>query len=246
MARAIQQIKQELENISEKVAQLKEKTYSLYSQYIELLEQAIIKQFIIAAYQLCTQIYPEAFLKLSYSEREELQQNLRKISQENFQEFRENLALNEDLKITTPLELAQWHEYLEDAIITEIDAISKLGNSCLQKAGILPAEIPVQVLEMAIDAEENTQGISSPANLLYLLVETDQDETETQENISKLAVVRLRRSELEFSNSNLTTQRSKIREMGEEIGKLEQKCERHTKELAIAEAEAAWRSSWHL
>ncbi|ELR99178.1 hypothetical protein [Gloeocapsa sp. PCC 73106] len=241
MTRTIQQITKDLETLEQKVAIVSQESYHIYSQYLESLSAALRQQFILASYQLCTQIYPEYFLKLSYSQREQLQQNLIEISQENLQEI-----LAEKQNITDATELAQWQENLENSITVKLDKISKSANDCLQNAKIFPEETPEQILEMAVETEENLTGINTPANLLYLLIDLAEDETETLGSIQRIAIIYLRLLDLEFSSPNLTAQRSKIREISEQINLLEQKYQKRLRELAIAEAEAAWRSSWHL
>lgn len=53
-----------------------------YRQYLLQLGQAVRQQFIRSAYYLCTQAYPEAFLGLSFNQRQDLQQNLQKLGQQ--------------------------------------------------------------------------------------------------------------------------------------------------------------------
>jgi hypothetical protein len=244
MTRSIQQIKQEIDRIEAKVIVISEQIYQNYSQYLDLFNQVVAQQFILAAYQICTQIYPNSFVQLSFSQRESLQQKLRKINQENFRKLLEYFSVEENnLKLNNPVELREWQDNIEQSIILRLEEISKMGNSCLQKAGILPEKIPNKVLEMAIEAEENIPTTSSSANLLNLLIETGEIE---KEGINQITVLRLRLSDIEFSESSLINQRNKIREIKEQINQLNQKYQRQIKELTIAEAEAAWRSSWHL
>ena len=240
----MQQIKQEIDRIEAKVIVISEQIYQNYSQYLDLFNQVVAQQFILAAYQICTQIYPNSFVQLSFSQRESLQQKLRKINQENFRKLLEYFSVEENnLKLNNPVELREWQDNIEQSIILRLEEISKMGNSCLQKAGILPEKIPNKVLEMAIEAEENIPPTSSSANLLNLLIETGEIE---KQGINQITVLRLRLSDIEFSDSSLINQRNKIREIKEQINQLDKKYQRQIKELTIAEAEAAWRSSWHL
>lgn len=240
MSKTIQQIKNELDKIEEKVSLTSQETYKVYQDYLNLLIQVVAKQFILACYQICTQIYPETFLQISFSQRESLQQELRKISQENLQDLLDYSSSEENtLNISNPGELADWLDNLETSLLLKLEDISKLGNDCLQRVGILPEDIPAKIIAMAMEAEDNLPTINSPANLLNIL-------TEKENNISQVTVLKLSLTEIEFSDSNLTTQRNKIRTIKQEIKQLEQKYARQLKELAIAEAETAWRSSWHL
>lgn len=80
MARAIQQIGQELAAIEEKAVNLAQELQKVYGKYLSLLGQSTRKQLILASYQICTQAYPELFLKLSLSDRQKLQDCLRKLA----------------------------------------------------------------------------------------------------------------------------------------------------------------------
>lgn len=81
MARSIKQIQQELDKIKETVANSARELETLYDQYIACLSESAHKQLILAGYQLCTQIYPQAFMAMSLSQRQKLQQNLRQLGQ---------------------------------------------------------------------------------------------------------------------------------------------------------------------
>lgn len=78
----IQQIKQDLEALEQIVTEVSEQMQQLYTNYLEILSNSTQKQLILASYQICTQIYPESFLKLSLNQRQKLQQSLRKLGKE--------------------------------------------------------------------------------------------------------------------------------------------------------------------
>lgn len=82
MGRSISQIQQELEAIEEKVIELGEELQTLYDRYIDRLSNSVQKQLILAGFQLCTQIYPEAFVAMSLAQRQQLQQSLRQLGKE--------------------------------------------------------------------------------------------------------------------------------------------------------------------
>lgn len=81
MARAIQQIEQDLAAIEKKVVNLAQELNEVYGKYLSLLSQSSRKQLILASYQICTQTYPESFLKLSLRDRQKLQDSLRNLAQ---------------------------------------------------------------------------------------------------------------------------------------------------------------------
>lgn len=85
MVRSVETIRKELRALDEATATLAEEFDRLYNGYLVALGRALRQQVVIAAYHLCTQVYPDAFLDLSVSQREHLQQNLRRLSREGQQ-----------------------------------------------------------------------------------------------------------------------------------------------------------------
>ena len=82
MVSKIQQVKQELEALEQTVAETADQLQTTYDDYLDLLGNSAEKQLILAVYQLCTQIYAESFLKLSFSQRQKLQEKLRKVGKQ--------------------------------------------------------------------------------------------------------------------------------------------------------------------
>ncbi|MEM8779789.1 MAG: hypothetical protein AAGF26_13135, partial [Cyanobacteria bacterium P01_G01_bin.49] len=137
-----------------------------------------------------------------------------------------------------------------------LDNLSQEVNHSLQKAKIIPNQLPPKLLEMALQAEEAASTGNSP-NILDLLVETSQKtENENNENeeeepeetdakVTKISAIRLRLSEIEFAEPQLSIQRKAIRQELEKLKKMRKNYHLTQRESAKAEAEAAWRSSWH-
>lgn len=82
MVRAIGQIEQDLAALEETFTTVAQQVQSAYAEYLRLLGEAVQRQLILAAYQVCTQTYPEAFLQLSFSQRQQLQQALQKLARQ--------------------------------------------------------------------------------------------------------------------------------------------------------------------
>lgn len=80
MTKSIQQVKQDLENLKSAVADTAIELKELHFDYLNLLSHSLKQQLIFACYQICTQIYPQAFLDLSLNAKQELQQNFRQIT----------------------------------------------------------------------------------------------------------------------------------------------------------------------
>ncbi|NJK36596.1 MAG: hypothetical protein HC835_03930 [Oscillatoriales cyanobacterium RM2_1_1] len=81
MTGSIKQIEQDISDLEEAIARITEDLKQAYTQYLDGLGQAVRQQLTLATYHLCTQGYPEAFLKLPFSERQNFQQELRHLAQ---------------------------------------------------------------------------------------------------------------------------------------------------------------------
>lgn len=201
MAKAIQQIQQELAAIEERVASLAVEVRQIYANYLNKLSHSARKQLILASYQICTQAYPESFLKLSANDRVKLQENLRKLGKTMHSNLLDLQAISvaEDAKtnllsppeesastteqppeqtntITNPEDLVLWCQQVEKGINQLLETVSHEANFLLQEAFILPDRVPAKVLEIAMQSAEGaavSQG-NSP-NLLNLLVETERE-----------------------------------------------------------------------
>lgn len=357
MAGAVERIEQDLAAMDEKVRAIAQEFHDTYHQYLTNLGQSVRQQLILAGYHICTKGYPERFLKLSFSQRQNLQQSLQKLVQQAqvqlielievaYQDVASADDLDEDevesnaeesnaeesdqpettdtldnaqalsLECPTPefqvlepqtsesqsLELqpsefespelpsgqpsaeqtevqayaspdsalaseaespiveekklaatidvldspeavAYWEERIEEGIVEMLQTLSHAANRLLQKASILPDKLPEPVLEVAAKAGLSTEAVSGPPNLLNLLVETEDDDEE-ESGVTHIIAIQLRLSEIEFSDATLSTWRSKIRSLLARLVQLGRQYQKKQRELAIAEAEDAWRSSW--
>jgi len=81
MARAVEQIERDIAALEETVRAIAAELHSAYTSYLTALGQAVQQQMILASYHLCTQGYPESFLGLSFNQRQQLQQAIRKLGQ---------------------------------------------------------------------------------------------------------------------------------------------------------------------
>lgn len=282
MAKAINIIKKDLIAIEEKVEQLFQRIYHFYDQYLDLLSQSVRRQLIVACYHICTQIYPQPFLKLSFDERHNLQNNLRQLGKqiqelllaylvisdgaktEEISEDIGDILIQEETetqpamlttpdasnspKITNPEELFEWCKYVEKGIQETLDRLSQEVNNQLRKAGILPSRLPSKILEMALQAEESATAVNQTPNLLDIMVEIEKKEGNSRDKITekpmRITAVRLRLSEIEYADPALSVARKQIRDLLDRVKKIRQQHRQVQKDYAIAQAEAAWRSSW--
>ncbi|MBD3561999.1 hypothetical protein H6S82_24585, partial [Planktothrix sp. FACHB-1355] len=81
MARAIEKIEQDIAALEEATSAIAQDFYNTYERYLKGLGQAMRQQLILATYHLCTQAYPQAFLSLSFSQRQQLQKAIRKLAE---------------------------------------------------------------------------------------------------------------------------------------------------------------------
>ncbi|MGJ3253979.1 MAG: hypothetical protein ACFE0J_23030 [Elainellaceae cyanobacterium] len=152
-------------------------------------------------------------------------------------------SLTETNHPLTPDLLLNQQEILEESINEVLQNLSHAANRLMQQSGILPKKVPEKILEAAAKAELSTEVVSPP-HLLNLIVETDNGDDD-ESKITHIMAIRLRASEIEFGDTRLSAWRSKIREFSARLNRLNQDYESKHHELAIAEAEAAWRSSWY-
>lgn len=322
MTKSIQQVKQDLENLKSIVSDTAIELEKLHLNYLDLLSQSLKQQLILACYQICTRLYPQSFLELSLSEKQDLQQNLRQISiqlepklteilkQKELEpeplelnlmaEFIKNLPKTkrrkEDQKeseteidlervkaeleniefieidasdndddeqfavetpprekadFQNPEHLILWHKQIERGIKKTLDVTSRKVNKCLQDARIISDSIPSKVIDVAMQADSskglgsNSQSPAVP-HVIQLSIEIEKDK---KANIFKkpvqVSLVRLRLTELEFSDHQLNAKKGQIRNLMGKIQKLNSQYKAIKQEVAMIEAQAAWRSSWY-
>ncbi len=252
-----QKLKQDLEQIQEQVSLLSVQLRTIYDHYLKDLTQEIKKQLVLAVYHVCTQIYPRNFLTLSFAQREQLQQNIIHTIPEIQNKLLEILNHStEDKKgekeflISNPEELVHWLQKIEKAILLGLDQLSKATNHSLQGANIFPPHLPPQVIDFAMQSEATGQSVSGSPNLLNVFVETGQKDEQDEDSqpptqIAKITAIHLRLVEIELASPNLTIQRRQIRTLSEKLNQLRKQYHKKLQDYAIAEAEMAWRSSWH-
>jgi hypothetical protein len=102
MAKSLQKIEQELKTLSEQTEEVKTELRDRYIRYLEILGNSLKKHLSMVVYQICTQTYPELFLKLSVRERQELQEKIREICNEGAKELSTALDRAETIKLPSP------------------------------------------------------------------------------------------------------------------------------------------------
>lgn len=302
MVRAIQQIETDLKALEQKVSAIAQQIEEAYEDYIQLLGETLQNQLTFSVYQICTQEYPEAFLKLSLSQQQALQKQIRDLGQKaqaNFQlggeilqqvewndeqatALEEMLSEEEDNPETSdqkdsnsnfnletlqallqsgqspsdensPENVKVWCYLQAEAITMILENVSSQANTVLQQAGVLPQELPKEMIDAAIQSEGAGTISNRAPGVLHLMLELERKDQQDQSHSSddeenevmQLSIVRLRVGELEFSAPNLNTKRRTLRTLEQQLQQLDEQYRKLNKERAIAQAELAWRSSWH-
>jgi hypothetical protein len=120
MARSLDQIAKDMAALEEATTAIDEKLQTLYGQYLPVLGTAVRQQLILAAYHLCTQTYPEAFLALSKGQREQVQGALRKLGRQGQSQI-EALIKMDNVSATLSLLLKSADGLTRDAIAAAIE-----------------------------------------------------------------------------------------------------------------------------
>lgn len=178
MVGAIEQVERDISALKAAVAAIAQETSSLYGSYLSVLGQAVRQQLIAASYHLCTHAYPEAFLQLSWSQRQQSQQVLQQLGQQGEQQVRSLLKLLQGATPHDPRDLIQVVEHLESAIVEELQAISQAANQSLQNYNILSGPAVEIALEVAAKAEAAGGTTTGPPNLLIALIDEEADPTQ--------------------------------------------------------------------
>ncbi|MBR8832845.1 MAG: primosomal protein [Stigonema ocellatum SAG 48.90 = DSM 106950] len=96
MARAIERIERDILALEEATRAIAADLQSAYTSYLTTLGQVMRQELNQASYILCTQGYPEKFLSLSLNQRQQLQQAIRRLSQQASEQLLAHSKSQED------------------------------------------------------------------------------------------------------------------------------------------------------
>jgi hypothetical protein len=82
MSANLEQIDRDLESLRQAAQSLAQEGERSYQQYLKILGRAARQQMTLASYHICTQVYPDNFLQLSMSDRQQFQEKLQRLSQQ--------------------------------------------------------------------------------------------------------------------------------------------------------------------
>ncbi|MGY6529812.1 MAG: hypothetical protein ACXITR_07775 [Cyanobacterium sp.] len=146
--------------------------------------------------------------------------------------------------VLNPDDILRFYEEIEDCLGEVLTEISSGVNDLLKEYNILPAQIPAQVLEMALKNKDSSKGVADSPNLLCLVVEKEDIVRKEIKDITPVVAICLRLGEIEFGNNRLSRDRTKIVAIINKLNALQKRYERITRLYAIAQAESQWRSCW--
>jgi hypothetical protein len=243
MGANIYQLQQSLDALEIQAAQLAQHLYSLYQSYLTELGQSVSKQLIRAAYHLCTQTEPEAFVALSLSQQQSLQQGLQKLGWQLQQSLLQALQdiIMADAPRTVPESLVRATQEMEDAIVAALQQTSRDANYLLQDHQILQIQSMDTLFKIAAKADEAGRPITSPPHLLKALVEAK--ESDPEDNVPVVAIY-LQITDIELVDPEVMVWRHQLRQAMQQLMALDKDFAQQQQAQTIAEAEAAWRASW--
>ncbi|MDP5016247.1 hypothetical protein FJR11_05985 [Anabaena sp. UHCC 0187] len=175
MARAIERIEKDITDLKEAISAIAQELNLAYTKYINILGSALQKQLILASYYLCTQEYPDEFLKLSLNQRQKLQQGIRKLSQQAAKELINYIQPPEVTETETVVDAEKQAEKEEKTEEENEENTEKLE------------EKEEQQQEQQQEQQEQQPKALDPSNPIEL-VEWQQDlEEEIQETLQKVS-----------------------------------------------------------
>ncbi|BBA79557.1 hypothetical protein RGRSB_1070 [cyanobacterium endosymbiont of Rhopalodia gibberula] len=168
MSKSLQQIRQDLTVFEKKTKEIALELNRLYSNYLESLSQSVQQQLILACYHICTQIYPEQFLKLSFSKREKLQNNLRQLCQ----------GIQDQLLFYSELPSSVLQATVKEQVVFQLSELEKPSSK---------EEHSSKIDDSEVDPESQVLTSENPEELVNWCKTIEQRINDTLENLSKEA-----------------------------------------------------------
>ncbi len=236
-----QNLANDLLRLANRSHDLGEEVYQLYRRYLTALAKALRHNSIQACYHLCTSCYPLEFLELEPSQQQRLQRSLRRAITNSIIDLLSQLQPLAE--VPSPNELNAWLQNIEEAIGLTLPGLSKKMNHLLQQARVVPQQVPRQLIEAAVRADEISDGGKRP-NILSVLVEKESKEDPENTIIMPVHVIFLRLAEIEFADMELSKLRHQIHEMRSKVADLRRTYKHRQRQAQGKAAAAAWHQSW--
>ncbi len=201
MAKPIEQVEQDLHQLRTNSSELGRELTAAYRSYFGCFAPTLKQQSIQGCYHLCTNFYPEAFLKINYDRRAQLLKTLQRViinaianlavhieqsgkpsnDDDDDDEPTGELTAMPAMPIdwfATPSSLSTWQQNLEGELTHSLKEISYKVNLLLQQAQIMPPNIPKPILEANPDADRQGGNTANVPNLLSVLIGQNIDSRE--------------------------------------------------------------------
>ena len=238
-----QNLANDLVRLADRSHDLGQEVYQLYRQYLTALAKALRHNSIQSCYHLCTSCYPLEFLELEPSQQQRLQRSLRRAITNSIIDLLRQLQPIAD--VPSPLELSAWLHNIEEAIGLTLPGLSKKMNYLLQQARVVPQQVPRQLIEAAVKADDiSDSGGAKRPNILSVLVEKDSNDDPENTVIIPVHVIFLRLAEIEFAEIELSKLRHQIHEIRSKVADLRRTYKHRQHQAQGKAAAAAWHQSW--
>ena len=200
MAKPIEQVEQDLHQLRTSSRELGRELTAAYRSYFGCFAPTLKQQSIQGCYHLCTNFYPEAFLKISYDRRAQLLKTLQRVISNAIADLSVHIessgqTSNNDDEPTgeltampaipidwfeTPSSLSTWQRNLEEELKHSLKEISYKINVLLQQAQIMPPNIPKSILEANPEADHQGGNTANIPNLLSVLIGQSNNQREEE------------------------------------------------------------------
>jgi hypothetical protein len=244
MAANLEQLRQEMSNLRKKTAEVDKELRRFLAEYLIVLGRSVSKQLVLSGFHLCTEVYPEAFLSRSVSERETLQQNIKRLGQQltvSLAEINQPPQATESEAEVDPTLLLETWETIETSMVEILREGSRQINQEFQDCRIMTIKSLDKLLHMAAQAQDSGRSVTNPPHLLKALVDPKEL---LEPDLEPVVAIYLQLSDLEFTDPELMSWRQKLRPLRQKLTQLQQTYTQKQEEQLTAEAIAAWRASW--
>src|SRR6478672_6881315 len=240
MVRPRERIEQDLAGLEEALAALNLEFRSTYEGYLTALGQAVRQQLILACYHLCTQAVPESFLKLSFEGRQKMQQSVKALAAESEEKLR---SLVTESQAEEEIEEEEEEEEDEDDFDEEQEQEEE--DEADDKEEDEKEKHQVSAINYLFSlANYQLPSTNSPESLARWQNSIEQSIANILKLLSRDTNRLLKLSEIEFADAGTSAWRQQIRNLSLKLNSLGRDYQKKQRELAVVEAESAWRASW--
>ncbi|MFQ4145228.1 hypothetical protein [Chlorogloeopsis sp. ULAP02] len=194
MVRPIERIERDIAVLEETIAAIAKELQTAYASYLTSLGKALQQQLILASYHLCTQGYPEKFLKLSLSKRQNLQQGIRNLGKQATEQLIA-LTQNEDeqpepKEEQEDIRAGETTEAQEVEQVEEVEEVEKIEEDSVADTLFLEAVSPPALISKTLV----TPNTSNPVELMKWQQYLERSTQDTLKRVSREANLLLQKA----------------------------------------------------